>query len=112
MNSSTIITDYAKSSKHICLCSTISICLILIFMFSPMNNFIMTSAIGKVTILILLAYTLFYNVKLTNIFSSKITPYLDNTDNSSSVKTNIMCSYIFSFFLLILIISVIRSFLI
>lgn len=109
MNSSIIISDYAKSSKHICICSTISMCLILIFIFSPMNRFIMTSNIGKGVVLILLSFTLLYNVQLTNIFSNKITPYLADT-NSYSIKTNIACSYIFSFFLLILIISVIRSF--
>jgi len=109
MNSSSIITDYAKSSKHICLCSTISICLILIFIFSPINNLIMTSVIGKIIVLILLGYTLVYNIRLTNNFSNKITPYLDNTSNSGSIKTNIICSYIFSVFVVMLIISVIRS---
>lgn len=109
MSSSHIINDFAKSSKHICLCSTISICLILIFIFSPLNQFIMTSNIGKAVILILLSFTLLYNVQLTNNFSNKISPYLANT-NSYSIKTNITCSYIFSFFLFVLVLSVIRSF--
>jgi len=69
----------------------------------------MTSVIGKIIVLILLGYTLVYNIRLTNNFSNKITPYLDNTSNSGSVKTNIICSYIFSVFVVILIISVIRS---
>jgi hypothetical protein len=109
MNSSTIITKYAKSSEHICLCSTISICLILIFIFSPINKFIMASTIGKLIILILLAYTMFNNIQFTNTFSRDISMYLAN-GQSSHVNTNIICSYVFSLFLFVLILSVLRSF--
>jgi hypothetical protein len=109
MDNSNIITNYAKLNEHICLCCTISICLILIFILSPMNNYVMVSVIGKIFILLLLSYTVFYNVYLTNRFSNQINEYLDN-NNSISIKTNIICSYIFSLFLFILIVSVIRSF--
>ena len=108
MSSSILVTEYAKSSEHICLCSTISICLILIFIFSPLNTFLMTSRIAKLIILMILIYTLFYNIKFTNIFSNKINVSLAN-GQWNPIKTNIMCSYIFSFFLFILILSVIRS---
>ncbi len=108
MNNSSLVSKYAKSNEHICLCSTISICLILIFIFSPLNRFFMTSLIAKITILIILIYTLFYNIKFTNIFSNKINISLAN-GQWNPIKTNIICSYIFSFFLFILIISVIRS---
>ena len=108
MNNSSLISGYAKTNEHICLCSTISICLILIFIFSPLNNFFMTSRIAKLIILILLTYTLFYNIKFTNIFSNKINVSLAN-GQWNPIKTNIMCSYIFSFFLFILLLSVIRS---
>ena len=109
MNSSILVTEYAKSSEHICLCSTISICLILIFIFTPLNNFLMTSRIAKLTISLLLIYTLFNNIKFTNKFSNKINISLAN-GQWSPVKTNIMCSYVFSGFLFILILSVVRSF--
>ena len=108
MNNSTLVNGYAKSSEHICLCSTISMCLILIFIFSPLNTFLMTSRIAKLIILMILIYTLFYNIKFTNIFSNKINVSLAN-GQWNQIKTNIMCSYIFSFFLFILILSVIRS---
>ena len=107
MSNSSIITYYAKSSEHICLCSTVSICLILIFIFTPINNYFLTSIFGKSIILILLAYTLLNNIKLTNDFSNKINT--SSISNPDSISTNIICSYIFSVFLFILIISVIRS---
>jgi hypothetical protein len=109
MNSSNIITEYAKSSEHICICSTISICLILLFIFSPLNNFLMTSNLAKITILILLIYTLFYNIKFTNNFSNKINISLASGE-WNQIKSNLMCSYVFSVVLFVLILSVIRTF--
>ena len=108
MNHSTIINEYAKSNQHICLCSTVSIILILLFIISPLNNWFMTSLFGKIVILVLLGYTIFYNIKLTNNFSSQLGIYLAN-GNWSPVKTNIVCSYLFSVFLFILILIVIQS---
>jgi len=106
--SNNLVIEYAKSTKHVCLCTTISVVLIIIFMLSPLNQFMMTSIFGKIIILTLLGYTLYANYKQTNMFSKKF-----NIEMMSSswdpVKTNISCSYVFSLFLIILILSVIRS---
>lgn len=108
MNNSNIINEYSKSNQHICICSTVSIILILLFMISPLNNWFMTSMFGKIIILIILGYTLFYNIKLTNKFSNELGVYLAS-GSWSPVKTNIACSYIFSTFLFFLILIVIQS---
>lgn len=101
------IQTYVKSSQHICICSTLSIVLILLFMISPLNQFFMTSIFGKTMILLLLGYTLFYNIQLTNKLSKEMNVYL--LDNSwSPVKPNIICSWIFSLFLVVLILSILR----
>ena len=101
------IQTYAKSSEHVCLCSTMSIILIFLFIISPLNQFFMTSIFGKTVILVLLFYTCYYNIQLTNKLSKEQNVYL--TDGvSSPLKTNIICSWIFSLFLLILILSIIR----
>jgi hypothetical protein len=103
----TPIKEYVSSSQHTCLCSIISIILIMIFMISPINKFIMTSFLGKLSILILLGYTLFYNIHLTNKLSNQMNVVLiDGT--WSTVKSNITCSYIFTIVLVILILSIIR----
>ena len=103
------IREYSKSTQHICLCSTISIVLILLFIISPINKWFMTSTFGKFIILILLGYTIFNNIKLTNKFSLQTGVYLAN-DEWSPIKISIICSNIFSVFLGILILIVIQSF--
>lgn len=103
------ITQYAKSTQHVCICTTISIILILLFIISPLSYFFMTSLIGKIIILFLLGYTLYYNIILTNKVSSQFHIYmLDGT--WCPMKTNVTCSYIFSLFLIILIFSILYRF--
>jgi len=101
------IEDYVKSSENICINSIISIMLIFLFIISPLNKFIMTSLIGKFVILILLGYTLYYNIQLTNKFSNNYNLTLLN-GQWNMFKTNLTCSYLFSIFLFVLFISVIR----
>ena len=103
------IRNYVKSNQHICMCSTVSIVLIFLFMISPLNKFFMTSIFGKTMILVLLGYTLYYNIQLTNKLSKETNVYLmDSLWNP--IKPNIICSWIFSLFLFVLILSVARSF--
>ena len=108
MNNSNV-HEYSKSTQRICLCSIISIMLILLFIISPINKWFMTSMFGKLVILILLGYTIFYNIQLTNKFSSQTGVYLAN-GNWSPIKISIICSNIFSVFLGILILIVMQSF--
>ena len=99
---------YTEKSKNICLYTAVSLLLILLFVVSPINQFAMVSLIGKIGILFILAYTLYSNYILTRDFNT-------NTKTSftkgkwSSQKTNIICSYIFSFFILLLFLSIIRT---
>lgn len=101
------IHSYIKSSQHICICSSVSIVLILLFIVSPLNQFFMTSIFGKTMILILLGYTLYYNIQLTNKISKDLNVYLLDS-LWSPVKSNIICSWIFSLFLIVLILSIVR----
>jgi hypothetical protein len=100
---------FTDSTKKICTCSAISIALIIIFIISPLSNFFITSTIMKIIVLIILAYTIYLNIIQTN--------YLKNAANVvktenvlSQMNTNIMCSYIFTLFLGLLGIFVIKSF--
>jgi len=108
MSYSKNVRDYVESSQSICMYSTLSIVLILLFIISPINKFFLTSLFGKSVILVLLGYTLYYNVILTNKFTNELNIYLaDGTWNS--IKTNVACSYLFSLFLFVLFLSVIRT---
>lgn len=102
--------DYSSDvTKKVCLCSFVSIMLIFLFIISPLSSFFMTSLIVKMLILIILAYTIYLNNHQTNILNSLKTPS-QSFEIQSQLGTNIICSYIFTLFLGILFIFVIRSF--
>jgi hypothetical protein len=106
--STELILEYAKSTQNVCMCVAISMFLIVLFMMTPLNTFLLSSIFGKIIILTLLGYTLYYNVSNTNKFSQNFGVNV-SSGNWNAVKTNIICSYVFSFFLLVLMISVIRK---
>jgi hypothetical protein len=107
-NSSTlIIIEFAKATQNVCMCLGLSVILIILFMITPLNTFILSSIFGKVIIFSLLGYTLYYNTQQTNKFVNNFNIDLWN-DNWNPLKTNVLCSYVFSIFLLGLFISVVR----
>jgi hypothetical protein len=108
VSSSTMVVEYAKSTQNVCMCLGISIFLIILFMMTPLNSFILSSIFGKVVIIALLGYTLYYNISQTNKISKNFNISL-TTGNWDELKTNITCSYVFSLFLLVLLLSVLRK---
>ncbi len=107
-SSSTMVVEFAKSTQNVCMCLSISMVFIILFIMTPLNSFLLSSIFGKVIILTLLGYTLYYNVSQTNKFSSNFNISLID-GNWDTLKTNVVCSYIFSVFLLVLMLSVIRK---
>ena len=107
-SSSILIIEYAKSTQNVCTCLAVSIFFIILFMMTPLNYFLLSSILGKVIILTLLGYTLYYNINQTNKFSNNFNISL-TSGNWNAIKTNITCSYLFSAFIIILILSVIRQ---
>lgn len=108
---SSIISQYAAGSKQVCICTTISIFLILLFIASPLNSFFMVSIIGKLVIIFILAYALYKNYTITKSFSGETNTTVMGTGPWTNTKMNITCSYFFSFFILGLLISVLLKFL-
>lgn len=106
--SSEMVIEFAKSTQNVCTYSAISIFFIILFMMTPLNTFLLSSIFGKVFICILLGYTLYYNVNKTNKLSKQFNISLIS-GNWDALKTNIICSYIFSFFLSVLLLSVIKK---
>lgn len=102
---------YAKNSKNVCICTTISIILILLFVISPLNKFFIASLFGKFAALLILAYALYQNYTNTESLSKTTNASLLKGE-WSSVKTNILCGYIFSFFILLLLFSTVKNMLI
>jgi hypothetical protein len=107
-SSSAMIIEFAKSTQNVCICLAISLFLIILFIMTPLNTFILSSIFGKVVILTLLGYTIYYNTMATNKFTNNFNISFTSGD-WNVLKTNIICSYVFSAFLIILMISVIRQ---
>lgn len=105
---SILIVQYAKATQNVCMCLSISIFLIILFILSPLNKFLLTSIFGKVVILLLLGFTIFYNVTQTNKFSNDFNVSI-SSGNWDTVKTNVVYSYVFSIFLMILFVTVLKS---
>jgi hypothetical protein len=96
-------------TKKVCLCSFVSIVLIALFIISPLSSFVITSSFMKILVLIILGYTIYLNSHQSNILSlSKNSS--QSFEIQSQLSTNIICSYVFTLFLGILLIFVIKSF--
>ena len=103
------LNSFTNATKKVCTCSTISIFLILLVVISPLSNYYWTSRIVKIITLLLLSYTMYLNVLQTE--------YLRNASNknvsgevNNQLTINVICSYVFSLFIGLLIIFVIKSF--
>ena len=103
------LSAFTDTTKRVCTCSAISIFLIVLFIISPLSNYFMTSTVMKIITISLLSYTLYLNILQTE--------YLRNASQlnvskevSSQLSINTMCSYIFTLFIGLLIIFVIKTF--
>lgn len=103
------VSIFTDITKNICMCSALSIAIIVLFIISPLSNFLKTSLFMKIVALLVLAYTAYLNVKQTNLLRDA-----SNQSISEQVKSqlniNIICSYIFTIFIGLLIIFIIKSF--
>jgi hypothetical protein len=103
------INAFTETTKKVCSCSAISIFLIVLFIISPLNKYFFTSLMMKLVILMILIYTVYLNNKQTNLLTNA-----NNLTSSKNIKSqlsvNIICSYIFTLFIGLLIIFVIKSF--
>ena len=97
-------------TKKVCLCSFVSIVLIVLFIISPLSSFVLTSSFMKLLVLIILGYTIYLNSHQTNILSLSSKNSSQTPEIQSQLITNIICSYVFTLFLGILLIFVIKSF--
>ena len=100
---------FTDGTKKVCMCSATSIFIIVLFIISPLSNFFLTSILMKIITLILLVYTLYLNNEQTSLLR-----LASNSAQSEQVKSqlnmNILCSYVFTFFLGLLVIFLFKSF--
>lgn len=98
-------SDY---TKQICYYTFFSIVLIIIFIISPVKQFTLVSTIVKILILIILGYTIYLNTIQTNMLKGGSKNQTD-VEFSSQLNQNIIASYVFTVFLAILFIFVVKS---
>lgn len=104
-NKASFITD---KTKKICLCTFLSMILIILFIVTPLSNLFITSIFMKLIAIIILAYAIYLNVDQSFILQNL------NKDNKSKeflsqLNINIICSYTFSIFLIILLFYTLKS---
>jgi hypothetical protein len=103
------LNTFTDSTKKVCTCSAISIFLIVLFIISPLSTFFITSTIMKIISLLLLSYTIYLNIQQTE-YLRKASGANVSTEVNNQLTINILCSYIFTLFIGLLIIFVIKTF--
>jgi hypothetical protein len=100
---------FTDSTKKVCICSATSIFIIVLFIISPLSNFFKTSLFMKILSLALMVYTIYLNNEQTNSLRNAI-KNVKSEQVKSQLNLNLICSYIFTIFIGLLIIFVIKSF--
>jgi len=99
-----------NDTKKVCMTSFLSMFLILVFVLGPLSSFTTASFIVKILVVIILAYSIYLNVKQTNILNS-MTGDNNRHEYNAQLQLNIVCSYVFTLFLGVLIVFILKSFL-
>jgi hypothetical protein len=103
------IIAFTDVTKKVCSFSAISIFLVILFIITPLSNLFLTSLIMKLITLIILSYTIYLNNEQTNLLIRANNLNISREINSQ-LNMNIISSYIFTLFIGLLIIFVIKSF--
>ena len=100
---------FTDSTKKVCMCSATSIFIIVLFIISPLSNLFKTSLFMKLIALILLIYTIYLNNYQTNLLRDA-SQSVNSDEIKSQLNMNILCSYVFTIFLGLLVIFLFKSF--
>jgi hypothetical protein len=103
------LNAFTDTTKKVCTSSAISIFLIVLFIISPLSSYFISSTIMKIITLILLSYTMYLNI-LQSEYLRKASTTKVSSEVSNQLTINIICSYIFTLFIGLLIIFVIKTF--
>ena len=95
---SLITNVFTDSTKKICMCTGISIFLIMLFVLSPLSNIFLVSPLMKIIAATVLVYTAYLNSQQTLLLQNA-----KNTTSSpqllSQLNINLVCSYTFTVFI-------------
>jgi hypothetical protein len=100
---------FTEKTKQICLITTTSIIIVIMFAVTPLSNYTKLSFIMKFISIILMGYIIYLNYSQTELLRSA-SLVTESEQIKSQLKKNIMCSYAFTLFIGLLIIFVLKSF--
>ena len=106
-NSNHLFND---KTKYVCNCIFIAIFLILVFVISPLNKFTNISLSVRVIVLFLLGYSIYLNLQQTQIIKNITNENNFSSNFNSQLSLNRISGYVFSFFILLLLFFIIKSF--
>ena len=108
LNSNTKSPNPYDLTKPIFFYSLISILLIVIFILTPFNNLFIISLLMKIIVVVILCYIFYLNLKQINVLQNSHSKTND-PEVISQININTITSYIFSLFIGLLVIFVIRG---
>jgi hypothetical protein len=101
-------SNYSEDTKLVSNCTTLSLIILLIFVITPLGSYYNLSFICKLLVFIILTFALYKNLNATYKFTKvSNVSYLDGT--WSDIKHNLICSYVYSIFIFVLIVTIIKS---
>jgi hypothetical protein len=109
MESELNLNIFTNNTKKLCTCSFFAMFLIILFILTPLSNLIKTSMLMKIIIIGILIYTIYLNYIQTNALKN-VNTQNKNGQIISQLNMNITCSYIFTLFLGLLILFVMKTF--
>ena len=103
------LTIFTNETKKLCICTATAIIIITLFVITPLSNFIKTSFFMKLVSLLIMIYIIYLNYNQIELLRAANS--LINTEQvKSQLSINLICSYVFTLFIGLLIIFVIKSF--
>lgn len=102
------LTIFTEDTKKICICTATAIFIIILFVVSPLSNFFKTSLFMKAVAMGIVVYILFLNYNQTNLLRTA-SSVAESQAIRAQLDANIMCSYVFSFFIGLLAIFTFKS---
>jgi hypothetical protein len=95
-------------TKRLCVCTFITIFIVILFILSPLNQFVMSSALMKMIAIVLLSYSIYLSLFQANMLQNN-KDIVENPQWNQQLTMNLYCSYIFTLFLTLLLIFIIKD---
>lgn len=102
------LTIFTEDTKSICICTAAAIIIIIMFVVSPLSNFFKTSLIMKMIALRIMVYIVHLNYTQIELLRSAML-ITESEQVKAQLNTNIICSFVFTFFIGLLIIFTFKS---